>query len=144
MRAKTRGEYPFFSMSNEEKTSSGKPNPRSRGAAAILGAAAIAAGAAAAFFGFSDPLTGAFLLGVCIFLAVLALIGGIVFRSPQARRFSLIALGLAVLVTLAGTLSLLSNKNFEDRCVEAWKKISSGAADFERHLDRLEDRFDND
>lgn len=95
-----------------------------------------------AIFGYESPLTGAFFLVAGVVAALVAFVLGCISGAAFARRCSYIAVGLAVLVTLAGTAALLVDKGFEDRCVEDWKEFSRKTEQIERRLDDLEDRFD--
>ncbi len=131
-------------MSNEaQKTSEGADAPKRRVFPALIGLAALASVVCSAVFGYDDPFTGAILLASGVLAALVAVILGIFLRSPRARRFGCLAAGAAVLVTLAGTVVLFSDKNFENRCVDAWKTLVNLSDDVERQVERLEDRFDD-
>lgn len=128
-------------MSNEEKNTSVTP---ARFIASVFGFGAVIDIFIAAFFGYETPLTGAFFLIVGVAAALIAFVLGCISGSAFARRCSYIAIGLAVLVTLAGTAALFVDKGFEDRCVRDWREISEKSDQIERRIDRLEDRFDRD
>lgn len=134
-----------LTMSNEEQQKiPERPGvPKRRYFPALLGIAALAAVVCSAVFGHADPLAGAILLASGVLAALVAVILGIFLRSPRARRFGCLAAGAAVLVTLAGTVVLFSDKNFENRCVDAWKTLVNLSDDVERRVERLEDRFDD-
>ena len=127
-------------MSNEKNTSI----TPARFTASLIGFGAIIDIFAAAIFGYASPFTGAVLLAAGVIAAIIAFVGGCVSSSPFARRCSYIAVGLAVLVMLAGTAALFVDKGFEDRCVEDWRELSQKSDRIERRLERLENRFDND
>lgn len=128
-------------MSNEEKNTSVTP---ARFLASVFGLGAVVDIFIAAIFGYESPLTGAlFLLGGVV-MALVAFIIGCISGSSFSRRCSYIAVGLAILVMLAGTAALFVDKGFEDRCVADWRKISEKTDRIERRIERLEDRFDRD
>lgn len=128
-------------MSNEEKNTSVTP---ARFLASVFGLGAVVDIFIAAIFGYESPLTGAlFLLGGVV-TALVAFIIGCISGSSFSRRCSYIAVGLAILVMLAGTAALFVDKGFEDRCVADWRKISEKTDRIERRIERLEDRFDRD
>lgn len=127
-------------MNNEEKNT----NPSAlRFIAAIFGIGSVIDAACAAIFGYESPLLGVFFLGSSIIVALVALVLGIISKSALARRFSYVAVGIAVILTLVGIVALFVDKNFEDRCVEDWREFSKKTDAIERRIDRLEDRFDN-
>ncbi|MBQ8723721.1 MAG: hypothetical protein IJY80_05480 [Opitutales bacterium] len=128
-------------MSNEEKNTSVTP---ARFLASVFGLGAVVSIFIAAIFGYGSPLTGALFLLGGIVAAVIAFAVGCISGSSFARRCSYIAIGLAILVTLAGTAALIIDKGFEDRCVRDWSKIAEKSYRIERRLEKLEDRFDHD
>lgn len=111
-------------MGNEKPESAKLARAGARRACVAFGAFAILL-AAFSVVGFKTPLAGAFFLASGIVFALAALGGGIVFRSPQARRFACIAIAADALVLLAGTLAFFSNPQFEARCADALKAISA-------------------
>ncbi len=128
-------------MSNEEKNTSVTP---ARFLASVFGLGAVIDIFIAAIFGYESPLTGALFLLGGVATALVAFIVGCISGSSFARRCSYIAIGLAILVTLAGTAALFVDKGFEDRCVRDWREIDEKSDRIEHRLENLEDRFDRD
>lgn len=135
-----------MSEQNTEENGAGsakKSGAATRFAVSTLGFAALACVVASAFYGWREPFCGAVLFAAGIVAAVLAFLLGIVFRSPQARRFAALGILAAIIVAAIGGIALLFDKDFEDRCVAAWEKIVSVSDDVERRVERVEDRFES-
>lgn len=135
-------------MSQETNNSSThRPTKRAFSAkriiASALGFAALACVVTAAVFGWHDPLVGAILLAIGVVAAVVVFFLGLFLLSSIARRLAELAIFAAVLVAVAGVAAVLFNKNFEDRCVAIWEKITQMSETVERRIERVEDRFES-
>ena len=129
-------------MSNEEKSTVFPA--LNRLTAAIFGIGALASVACSAIFGYNNPFLGCVLLAACVLVSILAFIFGVCVESAFARKLSYLSVGLAVLVTFAALALLFFDKNFENRCVDAWQNLTQKTERIERRLEQLEDRFDRD
>lgn len=129
-------------MSNEEKSTAS--SALNRLIAPIFGLGALVSVACSAIFGYNDPFLGCVLLGICVLVSIVAFIFGLCVKSAIARRLSYFSVGLAVLVTFTALALLFFDKNFENRCVDAWQNLTQKTERIERRLEQLEDRFDRD
>jgi len=149
LRAGTAHEYPSREMSSE--TSNSNTNNAGKNGfslakiiVALLGLGALACVVASAFYGWQEPLHGSILLAVGVVVALVIFVLGIIFHIVRvAFRLALISIFVAVVVAIAGVATVLLNKNFENRCVVAWEKITKMSDTVERRIEAVEDRFEN-